>query len=64
MSDERTLDRVIAHLRTHVADLRRLEREGAGPQELAERRRLIGRLQQHLADTVRELLEGQRPAPV
>ena len=64
MSDERTLDRVIAHLRTHVADLRRLEREGAAPQELAERRRLIGRLQQHLADTVRELLEGQRPAAV
>lgn len=63
MTDERTLDRVIAHLRTHVADLRRLEREGAAPQELAERRRVIKRLQEHLAATVRELVgSAARPA--
>ena len=35
MTDERTLDRLIAHLRTHVAELRRLEQarahDRAGP---------------------------------
>jgi hypothetical protein len=44
MNDERALDRLIAHLRTHVAALRRLEREGAGADEVAERKRLIVRL--------------------
>src|SRR6516165_4742227 len=29
MTDERTVDRLMAHLRTHVAELRRLERAGA-----------------------------------
>jgi hypothetical protein len=63
MTDERTLDRLIAHLRTHVADLRRLEREGADATEVEGRRRLILRLQSHLADTVRDLLSAQRPSP-
>jgi hypothetical protein len=64
MTDERTLDRLIAHLRTHVAELRRLEREGAKAEEVAERRRLILRLQEHLAYAVRDLLSGTRPSPV
>jgi D-tyrosyl-tRNA(Tyr) deacylase len=64
MTDERTLDRLIAHLRTHVADLRRLEREGAEPDEVAERKRLITRLQRHLSDAVRELLTVHPPSPV
>ena len=60
MSDERTLDRLIAHLRGQVAELRRLEREGAGAEELAERGRLIIRLQERLAYVVRDLLTVQR----
>lgn len=62
MTDERTLDRLIAHLRGHVAELRRLEREGASRQEVAERRRLIMRLQEHLAYAVRDLLSPTRPS--
>jgi hypothetical protein len=64
MTDERTLDRLIAHLRTHVSELRRLEREGADPGVVAERKRLIMRLQDHLAYAVRDLLRGQRASPV
>ena len=56
MTDERTLDRVIARLRGQVAELRRLEREGAAQEALANRRHVIMRLQEHLADTVRDLL--------
>ena len=56
MTDERTLDRLIAHLRGQVAELRRLEREGAAQEELAKRRHVIMRLQEHLAYTVRDLL--------
>ena len=41
--------RLITHLRTHVAELRRLEREGAVADEVAERKRLILQLQEHLA---------------
>jgi hypothetical protein len=62
MADERTLDRLIAHLRTHVAELRRLERDGADPTELAERKRLIQRLQDHLADVVRDMVSVPRPS--
>jgi hypothetical protein len=62
MSGDQMLDRLIAHLRTHVAELRRLEQEGAGPQELAERRRLIAQLHSHLADAVRDVLSPQRPS--
>jgi hypothetical protein len=61
MTDERTLDRLIAHLRTHVAELRRLEREGADPIELVDRKRLILRLQEHLAQAVRDVVSVRRP---
>ena len=60
MSDERTLDRLIAHLRGQVAELRRREREGAGAEELAERGRLVLGLQERLAYVVRDLLTVQR----
>lgn len=63
MTDERTLDQLMAHLRAHVAELRRLERAGAAPEEVADRQRLILRLQEHLAYAVRELLRGQRTSP-
>jgi hypothetical protein len=56
MTNERTLDRLIAHLRGQVAELRRREREHAAPDELAERRRVIVRLQEHLAHAVREAI--------
>jgi hypothetical protein len=60
MSDERTLDRLIAHLRGQVAELRRREREAAPAEELAERRRVVIRLQERLAYVVRDLLTVQR----
>ena len=60
MTDERTLDRLIAHLRAQVAELRRREEEGAGADEVAERKRLILRLQEHLSYAVRDLLRAQR----
>jgi hypothetical protein len=62
MTNERTLDRLIAHLRGQVAELRRLEREGAAQDEVAERRRVIVRLQEHLAHTVRDLLNPPLPS--
>ncbi len=64
MTDERTLDRLIAHLRGQVAELRRLEREGADPEQVAERKRLILRLQKHMAYAVRDLLGVPRTSPV
>ena len=63
MSDERTLDRLIAHLRGQVAELRRREGEAAPPEELAERKRLILRLQERLAYVVQDLLSVQRTSP-
>jgi hypothetical protein len=60
MTSERTLDRLIAHLRGQVAELRRREGEAAPPEELAERRRLILGLQERLAYVVRDLLRVQR----
>jgi hypothetical protein len=39
------LERIMAHLRAHASELRRLERSGAAPGELDDRRELIGRLQ-------------------
>jgi hypothetical protein len=63
MTDERTLDRLIAHLRGQVAELRRREREGAAVEELTERGRVILRLQERLAYVVRDLLSVQRPSP-
>jgi hypothetical protein len=64
MTDERTVDRLVDHLRAHVAELRRLEEEGAEARELAERKRLILRLQDRLAYAVRDLLTGQRQSAV
>jgi hypothetical protein len=61
MTDEQTLDRLIAHLRAQVAELRRREQAGAAPDEVAERTRLIMRLQEQLAYVVRDLLRGQAP---
>ena len=43
-----------------VAELRRREGEAAPPEELAERRRLVLRLQERLAYVVRDLLTIQR----
>ena len=63
MTDERTINRIMAHLRAHVAELRRLERAGAAPEEVADRKRLILRLQELLAYAVRDLLRGQRLSP-
>ena len=63
MTDERTLDRLIAHLRGQVAELRRLEGEGAEPGEIAERRRLVLRLQERLAYVVRDLVTVRRASP-
>ena len=64
MTDERMLERLIAHLRGQIAELRRLEGEGADPDDVEDRQRLILRLQDRLAYTVRELLTGQRASPV
>jgi hypothetical protein len=63
MTDERTLDRLIAHLRGQVAELRRLEREEAGADDIAERQRLILRLQERLAYVVRDLLTIRQTSP-
>ena len=56
MTDQGSVDRLIDHLRTHVAELERLQREGARADEVEERKRLIGRLQRHLARSVMDLL--------
>jgi hypothetical protein len=39
------LGRIMAHLRAHAVERRRLERSEAAPGELDDRRELIGRLQ-------------------
>ena len=38
MTHERTLDRLMVHIRAHVPELRRMEQEGANPDEVEERR--------------------------
>ena len=63
MTDERTLDRLIAHLRAHVAELRRLKQEGADRAEVEERERLVVRLQDHLAYAVRDVVTMPRTSP-
>ena len=63
MTDQRTLDRLLDHLRGQVAELRRLEHEGGAPDDIAERRRLILRLQDRLSYVVRDLLTVQRTSP-
>lgn len=62
VTDERTLDRLIAHLRAHVAELRRMERDGATAEDVADRKRLILRLQDQLAYAVRDLLSVRATA--
>jgi len=63
MTDQRTLDKLIAHLRGQVTELRRLEVEGAAPDDIAERKRLILSLQERLAYVVRDLLNVHRTSP-
>lgn len=63
MTDERTIDRLMAHLRGQVAELRRRQGEGAADEEVAERRRVILRLQEHLSFAVRDLLDVRRTSP-
>jgi hypothetical protein len=68
MTDE-GIARLMTHLRTQVAEARRLQRDGAEQTEIAERKRLILVLQQRLAYTVRDLLtvdgkaRPRRPLP-
>ena len=62
MTPERKLERLIAHLRSHVAELRRMERDGAGADEVSERRRVIRLLQDRLAYAVRDLVSPPGPA--
>jgi hypothetical protein len=64
MTDKRKLDRLIAHLRGHVVELRRLEHEGAEADQVQERKRLILRLQEHVACAVRGLLRVPRTSPM
>jgi uncharacterized coiled-coil protein SlyX len=63
MTDQRTFDRLTAHLRGQVAELRRRQGEGAAPDEIAERTYLIRRLQDRLSYVVQELLNVQRTSP-
>jgi hypothetical protein len=56
MTDERSVDRLMTHLRANVAEVRRLELAGADQAEVEERKRLIFRLQEQLAYAVRDLL--------
>ncbi len=58
MTDARTLDRLIAHL-----SRRRLEDEGAAPEDIAERKRLVLRLQERLAYAVRDVVSPRRTSP-
>jgi hypothetical protein len=58
MTDERTMERWMAHLRTQVAEARRLELEGADQREVDARKQLILRLQRRLAYAVRDLLSA------
>ena len=64
MTTERTIERLMAHLRAQVAELRRLEGEGAAPEEVADRKRLILRLQDRLSYAVRDLLSPRHPSTV
>jgi hypothetical protein len=59
MTDKPTLERLIRHLRAQVTELCRLERDGAEPTEVAERKRLIVRLQNQLARAVRDLVANR-----
>jgi hypothetical protein len=55
-------EHVIARLRVRVAELRRLERDGAPAGELRRQRMIVNRLQSRLADAVRERLRHEPSA--
>jgi hypothetical protein len=63
MNSDARRDRLIARLRERVAELRRLERDGAAPRELERQRLAIAVLQQRLAYAVRDLLRAQETSP-
>lgn len=63
ITDDRKLNSLMAHLRGQVAELRRLEQNGAAPADLADRKHRVLRLQEHLAYTVRDLLNESRTLP-
>lgn len=60
MTTERGLNRLIAHLRAQVSELRRLEVDGARSEEVEERRRVVRRLKSHLAAAVIDSLGPAR----
>jgi hypothetical protein len=62
VTDERKLERLIAQLREQVAEVRRLEREGAPQEEVSTQRRLIARHQDDLAYAVRDVLNSPDPS--
>lgn len=57
---DRMLERVTAHLRVNVAELRRLERDRAPSGQIDERRRVVSRLQAQLAELVKGALGPPR----
>jgi hypothetical protein len=63
VSRESPIERVIAHLRAQVAELRRMEQAQAGAEEIEERRRAILELQEVLSRVVLDRL-GARGRPL
>jgi hypothetical protein len=62
VTDPRKLELLIAQLREQVAEVRRLEQEGAPQEQVSGRRRLIARQQDDLAYAVRDLLNSPHPS--
>jgi hypothetical protein len=58
---DRMLERITTHLRAHAAELRRLQRAGAAPGELAERRAVIARLRGSLDRLVTTAVARRTP---
>ena len=58
MTDERAIERLIVHLRAQVAELRRMERDGASTRDIEQSRRMVLRLKGYLADAVVELVSA------
>jgi hypothetical protein len=56
VTDERAIERLIVHLRAQVAELRRMERDGASTRDIEQSRRMVLRLKSYLADAVVELV--------
>jgi hypothetical protein len=63
VTDERAIERLIVHLRAQVAELRRMERDGASSRDIEQSRRMVLRLKGYLADAVVELVSAP-PAPL